>query len=151
MPLMSLNIAEIIFLIFLSIFLGALFVWIPFMILKEAVQTLIGRPLGFGWKRVDAEIHSAEAPEEIQKRASAPIPPVRVAVHEADGTEHKTLLPGYFKSADCRLYVRRNDPGTVWIPKYENRFAALIGAVLILSFWAGLVYGGFVIAQMIHG
>ena len=65
MPLMKLNVGEIIFLIFLSIFLGALFVWLPFVILKEAVMTVIGRPLGFGWMRTEAEIRTKEAPKEM--------------------------------------------------------------------------------------
>ena len=148
---MHLNIAEIIFLILLGGFLFVLFVWLPFMILKESVQTLIGRPVGFGWKRANAEVRTAEVPKEIQEQAFAPVPPVSYAVFEEDGTEHRTPLPGYHGSSRFILYVRRDNPDNVWHPKYENRFAALIGALIILAFWAGLVYGGIVIARMIRG
>ncbi|MBR3419820.1 MAG: hypothetical protein IKG82_14125 [Oscillospiraceae bacterium] len=151
MTLMSLNIAEIIFLIFLCIFLGALFVWIPLMILKESFQTLIGRPFGFGWARTDAEIRTKEVPQELKERAFGNIPPLRYAVYEIDGTEYTAPLRGCKGKDRCRLYVRRENPEQVWEPKAENRFAALIGILMILAFWAGLVYGGIVIARMIRG
>lgn len=153
MTLMSLNIAEIIFLILLIIFLGALFVWLPFVILKEAVLAAVGRPLGSGWMRTDAEIRTKEAPKEMQERAFAPIPPLRYAAYEIDGTEYAIPLRGSRgkDKESLLLYVRRDDPKSVWEPKFENRFAALIGALMILAFWAGLVYGGIVIARMIRG
>lgn len=153
MTLMSLNIAEIIFLILLIIFLGVLFVWLPAMLVKEAFLTVIGRPLGSGWMRTDAEIRTKEAPKEMQERAFAPIPPLRYAAYEIDGTEYAIPLRGSRgkDKESLLLYVRRDDPKIVWEPKFENRFAALIGILMILAFWAGLVYGGIVIARMIRG
>lgn len=153
MTLMSLNILGIIFLILLIIFLGVLFVWLPAMLVKEAFLTVIGRPLGSGWMRTDAEIRTKEAPKEMQERAFAPIPPLRYAAYEIDGTEYATPLRGSRgkDKESLLLYVRRDDPKIVWEPKFENRFAALIGILMILAFWAGLVYGGIVIARMIRG
>lgn len=104
MTLMSLNIAEIIFLIILSVFLGMLFIWIPFVILKESVLAMIGRPLGFGWMRVNADVRTKEAPQEIQERAFGKIPPLRYAVYEIDGTEYASPLRGSRGTEHCRLY-----------------------------------------------
>ncbi|MBR4200885.1 MAG: hypothetical protein IKQ91_06360 [Oscillospiraceae bacterium] len=148
---MELNLAEILFFIPFACFLFVLYVYIPWMILHPAVSTLIGRPLGFGWKRVDAEICAGE-PEDAGKARVLPKASVlRFAEFETNGEKYKIPLFGEGAEGACRLYVKQKKPQEVWQPKYESKLTALAGAFLILALWAGLVFAGIYIAQAIRG
>ena len=159
------KIAGIIILSAASVFLFWLFVVIPFMILREAIRTIIGRPFGSGWMRVDAEIctmdvpqeireqmiRATELPQEIQAQMNRKLPAsIRYAVYEIDGMEHRVPVNSFKGRQHCRLYVRQDAPDTIWDPKFENRTAAVIGALIILLFWAGLVWSGICIYKMIR-
>lgn len=151
---MELNIAEIVFLIPLSCFLFVLYIYIPWMILHPAVSTLIGRPLGSGWKRVEGEICTDEPADAAKARVLPNASILRMARFELDGQEYKVPLCSADFSPDegqCTLYVKRKNPQTVWVSKYQNRLTAFIGSVMILALWAGLVYAGIFIARAIKG
>ena len=146
---MHLNIAEIIFLILLACFLIPLMVWLPAMILKEAIRALIGRPFGPGWVRVEAEIRPVGIPQEIRERVSGPITEIHQAVYETYGAEHTVPIFDYRGGSHCRLYVRQDEPEIIWRSKYDSRFTALVGALCVLALWAGLIWGGIAIARKI--
>ena len=77
-----------------------------------------------------------------------------MARFELDGQEYKVPLCSEDFSPDegqCTLYVKRKNPQTVWVSKYQNRLTAFIGSVMILALWAGLVYAGIFIAGAIKG
>ncbi len=147
---MHLNIAEIIFFILLACVLVPLMVWLPAKILKESLLSLIGRPLGPGWVRVEAEIRPVGTSQEIRERLSGAFPEMYEAVYETDGAEHTAPLFDYCGGrCRCRLYVKQENPETVWRSKSDSRLTALIGVLLILAFWAGLIWGCIAVARRI--
>lgn len=148
---MGMTIYRLIILIPLFLFLGGIFIWIPWIFLRGALQSLIGRPAGFGWIRVDADVVDVEVPEEKLQRPVRKLPHYQYAVYEIDGEEHKMPLPQGSKVSKCKIYVKKDNPQVTWMPSYPDRFTALIGFLFIIGLWAGLIYAGFYIADMIRG
>ncbi|MBR6107935.1 MAG: hypothetical protein IKQ39_07985 [Oscillospiraceae bacterium] len=128
----------------LFIFLFALMVVIPAYLLRGALQTLIGRPLGIGWMRVEGRVTEKDSSELTQVIGGLKIhlPDFQVAVYEVDGQEYRTALANKHKKDSCTLYVRKSNPTEVWQPKYPDVLTALVGTVLVLGLWAGLIYAG---------
>ncbi len=130
--------------ILLGSFLVALIVMIPAYLLGVVLQSLIGRPFGQGWMRVEAKvtgIDTAGLPQNLAQM-NLRLPDFQVAVYEADGQEYRTALTGKYKKDTCTLYVKRSDPEKVWQPKCPNALTALVGVIFVLGLWAGLIYAG---------
>ena len=146
---MGIVIYRAIILIPLLIFLVGIFIWIPWMLLRGALQTLIGRPVGFGWQRIEAEVRAAELPDNLPE-TQMKLPAFHYAVYEVDGEEYKTPLSLRHPIESIRLYVKTDDPQVTWQPQYPDRLTALVGFLFIAGLWGGLIYAGFVIADMIR-
>lgn len=135
----------------LIIFLIALMVVIPAYLLGGALQSLIGRPLGIGWTRIQArvtETDTSQLPQNLGQMKTH-LPDFQVAVYEVDGQEYRTALSQKHRTDHCTLYVQSSKPMNVWQPKYPNLLTALIGAVFVLGLWAGLIYAGIRIVGII--
>ena len=147
--------------------LVCMFFLFPLLILKQAVVTLINRPLGSGWIRRNAEIRTLEMSPEFQQQMQQenqqemqqqlqtvlgrPLSELRYAEYcDEDGTEHRVPVQSFKGRQHAKIYVRQDHPEMIWDPKFENRFAALIGILLILLFWTGLVFAGIYIVRMIR-
>ena len=141
-------IGRIVILIPIAVFLAGIFIWIPWVFVKNALSTLVGRPLGFGWQRVDAEIRTAEAKDSAKALVIPKSLVFQYAVYEVGGNEYKTPLTRQIKEEQCMIYVRRKNPQEVWEQKYPDKMTALVGILLIIGIWAGLVLSGIYIVRM---
>ena len=129
-----------------------LYIYIPWMILHPAVSVLIGRPLGFGWTRVDAEVSAGEPADAAKARVLPNASVLHFASFEMNGEEYKVPIFGpdaVHSEGSCRMYVKRKNPKEIWIPKYQNKLTAVIGALMILALWAGLILAGIYIVRAI--
>ena len=131
--------------LFAILVIGTL-LWIPYMLVKAALFSLIGRPFGFGWKAVRAEIRPyAPTPDPRIRIPVESDAPLMYAEYTYGGNDYKVPVLWNKPDENGVLYINKKQPHVVWHPAYENRATALVAVLLIAGLWFGLVLGGILI------
>ena len=125
-----------------------LFILLPYRIVIGAIQVLIGRPFGFGWIPVSAEMLPEEGSSPpAEQKAEADY---KYAVYTVDGRQYRMPYFRKVKADHLKLYVKKKTPRVIWTHSCDNRQTALAGLLMILSLWAGLAMTAIYFVQMMR-